>query len=86
MLEMLPLDRHTLVPIAGMIMAIAIVAIVMYFRHQDRLQPDHVRLREMDHIRRMKKLELQLELVEGKGAAEGTAKPAENSAKTTGTT
>ena len=39
-----------------------------------------------DHGLRTKELELQLELVKSRCGAEGAAKPAENSAKTTGTT
>lgn len=80
MIEMSPF----LIPIAGIIfgtlMIVGIVVAVLYFKHQEQLQKDRVRLQEMDHIRRMKELELQLELVRSKGGAEAP-KSAENPSK-----
>jgi hypothetical protein len=62
----IPLPPETvfiLIPIAGMLMVVAIVAIVFwYIARQKELQAhQEMRIREMEHQRKMKELELEIE-------------------------
>ena len=52
-----------LIPIAGMLMVLGIVAIVFWFRARDKELQYHqdLRIREMEHQRKMKELEVELE-------------------------
>jgi hypothetical protein len=52
-----------LIPIAGMLMVIAIVAIVFWFKARDKELQYHqdLRIREMQHQQKMKELELEIE-------------------------
>jgi hypothetical protein len=53
----------TFVPIAGMLMVIAIVAIVFWSKGRAKELQIHqdMRIREMEHQRKMKEMELELE-------------------------
>jgi hypothetical protein len=52
-----------LVPIAGMLMVVAIVGIVFWYKAREKELQYHqdMRLKEMEHQRRMKELEVELE-------------------------
>jgi hypothetical protein len=52
-----------LIPIAGMLMVIAIVAIVFWFKTREKELQYHqdLRIREMEHLKKMKELEVELE-------------------------
>jgi hypothetical protein len=52
-----------LIPIAGMLMVIGIVAIVFWYKAREKELQFHqdMRLKEMEHQRRMKELELEVE-------------------------
>jgi len=52
-----------MVPIGGMVMVVAIVGIVFWFKARDKELQYHqdMRIREMEHQRKMKELELELE-------------------------
>jgi len=52
-----------LIPIAGMLMALGIVAIVFWFKARAKELQFHqdLRIREMEHQRKMKELEVELE-------------------------
>ncbi len=54
-----------LIPFAGMLMVIAIVAIVYWFKAREKELQFHqeLRIKEMEHQRRMKELELEVEKV-----------------------
>lgn len=62
-----------LIPIAGMAMVVAIVGIVFWYKAREKELQFHqdLRLREMEHQKRMKELELEIEKLK---AAGGTAK------------
>ncbi len=69
----IPLPRdavYILIPITGMLMVVAIVAIVFWYiarqkelqAHQDmRIREQEMRVREMEHQRKIKELELEIE-------------------------
>ena len=59
-----------LIPIAGMLMVIGIVGIVFWYKARDRELQFHqdLRLKEMEHQRRMKELELEVEKVKARSA------------------
>jgi len=52
-----------LIPIAGMLMVVAIVAIVFWHKSREKELQYHqeMRLKEMEHQRRMKELEVEME-------------------------
>ncbi len=52
-----------LIPIAGMLMVIGIVAIVFWYKAREKELQYHqdMRLKEMEHQRKMKEIELELE-------------------------
>jgi hypothetical protein len=52
-----------LIPIAGILMVLGIVAIVFWFRTREKELQYHqdLRLREMEHLQKMKQLELEIE-------------------------
>ena len=59
-----------LIPIAGMLMVVGIVAIVFWYiarqrelqaHQQMRIRDQEMRIREMEHQRKMKELELEIE-------------------------
>ena len=52
-----------LIPIAGMLMALGIVAIVFWFKARAKELQFHqdLRIREMEHAQKMKQLEIELE-------------------------
>ena len=52
-----------LIPIAGMLMVLGIVAIVFWFKARERELQHHqdLRIREMEHLAKMKQLEIELE-------------------------
>ncbi|MBZ5515108.1 MAG: hypothetical protein LAN62_09770 [Acidobacteriia bacterium] len=59
-----------LIPIAGMLMVIGIVGIVFWYKARERELQFHqdLRLKEMEHQRRMKELELEVEKVKARSA------------------
>ncbi len=54
-----------LIPFAGMLMVVAIVGIVFWYKSRERELQFHqeMRLKEMEHQRHMKELELEVEKV-----------------------
>ena len=60
------------VPIAGMVMVVAIVGIVFWYKARERELQVHERMRtqEMEHQRRMKELELEIEKVKARQSSE----------------
>jgi hypothetical protein len=52
-----------LIPIAGMLMVLGIVAIVFWFKTREKELQYHqdLRIREMEHLKKMKELEVELE-------------------------
>jgi hypothetical protein len=62
------------IPIAGMLMALGIVAIVFWYKGREKELQIHqdMRIREMDHQRKMKELELELEKEKNRRAADKT--------------
>jgi uncharacterized protein HemX len=65
-----PSEVFVLIPIAGMLMVVAIVAIVFWYiarqrelqaHQQMRIREQEMRIREMEHQRKMKELELEIE-------------------------
>lgn len=61
-----------LIPIAGMVMVVAIVGIVFWYkaREKELLYHQDMRVREMEHQRRMKELELEVEKVKARQPSE----------------
>jgi len=57
--------------IAGTLMVVAIVAIVFWFKARDKELQYHqdLRIREMEHQRKMKELEVELEKAKGRSSA-----------------
>ena len=51
------------IPIAGMVMVLGIIAIVFWYRAREKELQFHqdLRIREMEHLRKMKELELEVE-------------------------
>ena len=68
-----------MIPIVALIafpaMVVAIVGIVHWFKARDKELQYHqeLRLREMDHQRKMKELEIELEKAKGKSSASQAA-------------
>ena len=64
-----------LIPIAGMLMVLGIVAIVFWFRARDKELQYHqdLRIREMEHLAKMKQLEIELEKAKGRDAGDKAA-------------
>ncbi|MGA3327924.1 MAG: hypothetical protein ABSF45_25980 [Terriglobia bacterium] len=60
-----------LIPIAGMLMVLGIVAIVFWFKARDKELQYHqdLRIREMEHQRKMKELEVDLEKAKGRSSS-----------------
>jgi hypothetical protein len=60
------------IPVAGMVMVIAIVGIVFWYKARERELQVHERMRtqEMEHQRRMKELELEVEKVKARQSSE----------------
>jgi hypothetical protein len=58
-----PSTVFMLIPITGMLMVVAIVAIVYWHKSRQRELQAHqeMRIREMEHHRKMKELELEIE-------------------------
>lgn len=54
-----------MIPIAGMLMVVAIVSIVFWFKAREKELQAHqeMRTREMEHQRKMKELELDIEKI-----------------------
>jgi hypothetical protein len=52
-----------LIPIAGMLMVLGIVGIVFWFKAREKELQHHqdLRVREMEHLTKMKQLEIELE-------------------------
>ena len=63
------------IPIAAMGMVLAIVGIVFWFKTREKELQAHqdMRIREMDHQRRMKELELEMEKEKNRRAADKPA-------------
>jgi len=61
-----------LIPIAGMLMALGIVAIVFWSRARAKELQFHqdLRIREMEHQVKMKQLEIDLEKAKGRNAGD----------------
>jgi len=61
-MEFLPFGPF-LIPIAGMVMVVGIVGIVFWYKAREKELQYHqeMRLKEMEHQRRMKELEVELE-------------------------
>jgi len=60
-----------LIPIAGMLMVLGIVAIVFWYRAREKELQFHqdLRIREMEHQRKMKELEVDLEKAKGRSSS-----------------
>ena len=65
----------TKIPIAGMLMVLAIVGIVFWYRGREKELQVHqdMRIREMEHQRKMKELELEVEKEKTRRAADKSA-------------
>jgi hypothetical protein len=52
-----------LIPIAAMLMVVAIIAIIFWHRSREKELRYHqdLRIREMEHLQKMKQLELEIE-------------------------
>ena len=63
-MEFLPFGPF-MIPIAGMLMVVAIVSIVFWFKAREKELQAHqeMRTREMEHQRKMKELELDIEKI-----------------------
>jgi hypothetical protein len=61
--------------IAGTLMIVAIVGIVFWFKAREKELQFHqdMRIREMEHQRKMKELEVELEIAKGRQSAEKVA-------------
>jgi hypothetical protein len=61
--------------IAGTLMVVAIVGIVYWFKAREKELQFHqdMRIREMEHQRKMKELEVELEIAKGRQPAEKVA-------------
>jgi hypothetical protein len=57
-----------LIPIAGMLMVLGIVAIVFWSKARTKELQFHqdLRIREMEHLQKMKELEIELEKTKGR--------------------
>ena len=64
-----------LIPIAGMLMVLGIVAIVFWYRAREKELQFHqdLRIREMEHLEKMKQLEIELEKAKGRDAGDKAA-------------
>jgi hypothetical protein len=64
-----------LIPIAGMLMVLGIVAIVFWYRAREKELQFHqdLRIREMEHLAKMKQLEIELEKAKGRDAGDKAA-------------
>ncbi len=64
-----------LIPITGFLMVVGIVAIVFWYKAREKELQFHqdMRIREMEHQRRMKELELELEKIKTGRASEKVA-------------
>ena len=61
-----------LIPIAGMVMVLGIIAIIFWYKTREKELQVHqdMRIREMEHQRRMKELELELEKQKNRAAVD----------------
>ena len=68
-------DPGILVPIAGMGMVLGIMAIIFWYKAREKELQVHqdMRIREMEHLRKMKELELEVEKEKNRRAAEKPA-------------
>ena len=64
-----------LIPIAGMLMVLGIVAIVFWSKARAKELQFHqdLRIREMEHLAKMKQLEIELEKAKGRDAGDKAA-------------
>jgi type II secretory pathway component PulM len=64
-----------LIPIAGMAMVVAIVGIVFWYKAREKELQLHqdLRLREMEHQKRMKEIELEIEKLKAAGGTPKTS-------------
>ena len=64
-----------LIPIAGMLMVLGIVGIVFWFKAREKELQHHqdLRIREMEHQRNMKELEIELEKTKAQQGRRETA-------------
>jgi hypothetical protein len=64
-----------LIPIAGMLMVLGIVAIVTWSRARTKELQFHqdLRIREMEHLQKMKELEIELEKAKGRSSTSQAA-------------
>lgn len=64
-----------LIPIAGMVMVLAIVGIVFWYKAREKELQYHqdLRIREMEHQKKMKELELELEKTRSRQSSERAA-------------
>jgi hypothetical protein len=62
----------TWIPIAGMLMVLGIIAIVFWYKSREKELQVHqdMRIREMEHLRKMKELELEVEKEKSRRAAD----------------
>ena len=65
----------TLIPIAGMVMVLGIIAIIFWYKAREKELQVHqdMRIREMEHHRKMKELELEVEKEKNRRAADKPA-------------
>ena len=68
-------DPDVLIPIAGMAMVLGIMAIIFWYKARDKELQVHqdMRIREMEHHRKMKELELEVEKEKTRRAPEKVA-------------
>jgi type II secretory pathway component PulM len=64
-----------LIPIAGMAMVVAIIGIVFWYKAREKELQFHqdLRLREMEHQKRMKEIELEIEKLKAAGGTPKTS-------------
>jgi len=70
----LEMDPGVVIPIVAILMPLGIVAVVFWYKAREKelqFQQD-MRIREMEHYRRMKELELELEKEKNRRAADKT--------------
>ena len=66
---------ETMIPIAGMLMVLAIIGIVFWYKSREKEHQVHqdMRIREMEHHRKMKELELEVEKEKNRRAPDKVA-------------
>jgi hypothetical protein len=69
------MDPDILIPICGMLMVLGIIGIIFWFKGREKELQYHqeMRIREMEHMVKMKELEVELEKEKGRQSREKVA-------------